>query len=65
MYKRQIQSGFDAGLFKAISIDYFINLVLAELDATVRYALTHDLRDMALTQLIAQSFDIFWDGVTA
>ena len=60
-----IQSGFDAGLFKAISIQYFTNLILAELDATVRYALTHDLRDMALTQLIALSFDIFWDGVTA
>lgn len=60
-----IKSGFDAGLFKAISSEYFTNLILAELDATVRYALTHNLRDMALTQLIAISFDIFWDGVTA
>jgi AcrR family transcriptional regulator len=60
-----IQSGFDAGLFKASSIEHFTNLMLAELDATVRYVLTHDLRDMALTQVIAISFDIFWDGVTA
>jgi AcrR family transcriptional regulator len=59
-----IQRGFAAGLFKAISIEHFTNLLLAELDATVRYALTHTLRDMALTQLIAISFDIFWDGVT-
>jgi hypothetical protein len=39
-----IQSGFDAGLFKAMSIEHFTNLILAELDATVRYALTHSLR---------------------
>jgi AcrR family transcriptional regulator len=58
-----IQRGFDAGLFKPISTELFTNLILAELDATVRYALTHDLRDMALAQLIATSFDIFWDGV--
>jgi AcrR family transcriptional regulator len=60
-----IQSGFDAGLFKAISLEYFTSLMMAEVDATLRYALTHDLRDMALAQMIALSFDVFWDGVIA
>ncbi|MBX3052642.1 MAG: TetR/AcrR family transcriptional regulator [Caldilineaceae bacterium] len=59
-----IQRGFVDGLFKEMTIDYFTSVVLAELDATVRYAVAGELRDMALAKLIALSFDIFWDGVT-
>lgn len=60
-----IQRGFDEGIFKEMTVDYFVGLIMADLDATVRHAVAHDLHDMALTKLIALSFDIFWDGVTA
>ena len=59
-----VQGGFGAGLFVEISVEFFNSLFLAEVDAAVQYALAQDLKDMALTKLIALSFDIFWAGVT-
>lgn len=59
-----IQGGFADGLFVEITVDFFISLFLAEVDAVVQYALSQDLKDMALTKLIAVSFDIFWTGVS-
>ncbi len=59
-----VQGGFDAGLFVKITVEFFNSLFLAEVDAAVQYALAQDLKDMDLTKLIAQSFDIFWTGVT-
>jgi hypothetical protein len=38
-------------------------MVMAELDATVRYATTLGLKDMALTKLIALSSEVLWSGV--
>ena len=59
-----VQGGFTAGLFVEITVNFFGSLFLAEVDAVVQYALAQDLKDMALTKLIALSFDIFWTGVT-
>jgi AcrR family transcriptional regulator len=59
-----IQAGFEAKLFKEISIDYFVSIVMADLDATVRYAVANEIRGMSLSRLITVSFDIFWEGVT-
>lgn len=58
-----IQDGFDQGIFKEMSVDYFNSMVMAELDATVRYATAMGLKDMALTKLIALSSEVLWSGV--
>ena len=58
-----IQDGFDQGIFKEMSVDYFNSMVMAELDATVRYATTLGLKDMALAKLIALSSEVLWSGV--
>ncbi len=58
-----IQDGFDQGIFKEMSVDYFNSIVMAELDATVRYATALGLKDMALTKLIALSSEVLWSGV--
>ena len=58
-----IQDGFNQGIFKEMSVDYFNSMVMAELDATVRYATTLGLKDMALAKLIALSSEVLWSGV--
>lgn len=58
-----VQNGFEQGVFKEMAVDYFNSIVMAELDATVRYATSLGLKDMALTRLIALSVDILWSGV--
>ncbi len=55
--------GFDQAIFKEMDIDYFNRIVLAELDATVRYAVAFEIKDMALTKLIMTSIDILWNGI--
>jgi AcrR family transcriptional regulator len=59
-----IKQGLRDGLFVAISAEYFGLLMVANLEAAVRYASTHHLKDMALTRHITTSFEIFWRGVT-
>ncbi|MCB0152531.1 MAG: TetR/AcrR family transcriptional regulator [Caldilinea sp.] len=58
-----IQEGFNQGIFKEMSVDYFNSMVMAEMDATVRYATAQGLKDMALARLIALSSDVLWSGV--
>lgn len=58
-----IQDGFNQGIFKEMSVDYFNSMVMAELDATVRYATTMGIKDMALAKLIALSSEVLWSGV--
>ena len=60
-----IQKGIDGGLFKNISFELCSTIILAQLDAAVEFATTHDLRDMPLNQHISRTFEIFWFGVTA
>jgi AcrR family transcriptional regulator len=62
-YEPVIQ-GLQEGLFVEISAEYLGLLILACLDATVQYASSHELTDMALTRHITTSFEIFWKGVT-
>lgn len=58
-----IRDGFNQGIFKEMSVDYFNSLVMAELDATVRYATALGLKDMTLARLIALSSEVLWSGV--
>ena len=60
-----VLEGIESGLFGDISAEFYINLFLAQLSATVSYAHAHNLADMALTKHIARSFEIFWAGVTS
>ena len=59
-----VAAAVNAGVFRSISADYLIYIALAQLDASVTYAATHKLTDMALSKHITRGFEVFWLGVT-
>ncbi len=59
-----VEQGIEEGLFVDIPADYFGQIFYAQLEAAVAYAQENNLADMPLTRHIAQSFEIFWKGIT-
>ena len=53
------------GVLKEVDVTYFGEMFIAQLEAAVRYAIDHNLRDMPLTKHITTGFDLFWAGVAA
>lgn len=60
-----IPEGIESGVYRDISADYLYQLIFSQLEATVGYAIVHQLADMPLTKHITRSFEIFWAGVTS
>ncbi len=60
-----ISRAFAEGVLENVSPDYFSHLVLAQLEASVSFAMANNLRDMPLAKHINRSFEIFWAGVTS
>ncbi|MEM7336092.1 MAG: TetR/AcrR family transcriptional regulator [Chloroflexota bacterium] len=59
-----VQKGIADGIIGDVDPDYYGRVLIAQLEASVAYAMKHQLKDMALTKHITKGFDLFWDGVS-
>ncbi|MEM8861640.1 MAG: TetR/AcrR family transcriptional regulator [Chloroflexota bacterium] len=59
-----IPEAIETGLYHDAPIQFVVWLAFAQRDIATDYAIAASLKDMALTKHIANSFEIYWAGIT-
>ena len=65
LYTGLREQGENESLFGDYSLDYVNVILVAQMDASVDYAIAQQMQGMSLAKFIMQSFDLFWNGITA
>jgi len=64
-FHQYMQNWLGSGELKAMDTGYFAELMMAQMQVNINYAIAQDLADMALAKHVLLGFAVFWDGIKA
>ena len=62
-FNLHMQKWLASGELKQMDTGFFAELMLAQMQASIDYAIGNNLADMALAKHILLGFSVFWDGI--
>ena len=62
-FHQQMQNWLGSGELKIMDTGYFAELMMAQMQVNIDYAIAQKLADMALAKHILLGFNLFWDGI--